>query len=202
MPHPRVLPDAVGSILISGKQGVVMASIDSGSEEDRDETNPAEQIRVLIALSRLDLEAAAAYDVVAEVVESPEVRETLLRFKDEHVRHGADLQRLLHSRGGTEAAQSGRNFGSLLRAAVEIARPLGVEFAIVTLIANEHLTTASYEAVLEYEWAPEELALLESNFADERTHLEWLLDLETTLMMADAEAGAAAGSEEQPPAPA
>ena len=179
-----------------------MASIDSGSEGDRDENSPAEQIRVLIALSRLDLEAAAAYEVVAEVVDAPDVRATLLAFRDDHVRHGDDLQRLLLHRGGAEAAQSGRNHGSLLRAAVEIARPLGVEFAIVTLIANEHLTTASYEAVLEYEWTPDERALLDHNFSDERAHLEWLLDLETTLMMADAGEGDSTGAEGQSQAPA
>jgi hypothetical protein len=89
--------------------------------------------------------------------------------------------------------------GSLLRPLADLVRPLGSGFAIVTLIAAEHLTNASYEAALEYEWTDDEVDFLDRAFLDEQDHLEWLLAQET-VMMGEGDGDATRGA--RPDAPA
>jgi rubrerythrin len=169
----------------------------AGVQDDDDFPRPPGQAELLLTLGRLDLEVAAAYDVIASEVRDEGVRTQLIEMRDDHRRHVDELQSLLSARG-TDAAVLAElqglagPQGLLLRPLAELVRPLGSGFAIVTLIANEHVTNASYEAALEYDWSDDEIEFLDRAFLDEQDHLEWLLAQETVLMGEGDEAAAAA----------
>jgi rubrerythrin len=174
------------------------AQTGEGNQRDRDDDDyprPPGQPELLLTLGRLDLEVAAAYEVIASEVGDDGVRSQLLEMRDDHRRHAEELQGLLVARGVDASVLAGLQQAqeySLLRPLADLVRPLGSGFAIVTLIANEHLTNAAYEGALEYDWSDEEIEFLDRAFLDEQDHLEWLLAQETVMMGEGDEAAAAA----------
>lgn len=149
------------------------------SEEDddvgEDPESPSPQFLngLLVSLVRLNAAAADAYDIVADCADQDDVRNQLTTFRDQHRRHIIELQDLLRAREAELPPLEGEE-GSLFRTLAELVEPLGIDYAIDTLIANEHVTNASYQAALEYDWEVEEAVVLHGHFADEQQHFEWL----------------------------
>jgi rubrerythrin len=143
-------------------------------------------IQILTVLARMDLEAAASYQVAAEAAaDQPDVRERLMIFADEHMRHVESLDRLIRARGGETVAREEQLENPLLPQLAMLAGPLGAGYAVSTMLAQEHVTVGSYEAVLEFEWDEDALAVLGRHFADEQRHLSWLADKEDELTERD-----------------
>jgi competence ComEA-like helix-hairpin-helix protein len=144
------------------------------AEEEGAEVDEADLV-ALLALAEMDLGAAAAYQIGAHCFEDedPKVSETLLSFREDHLRHVESLERLAVAMGGEPIDRDQANESVLARLA-EAAEALGPRAAILAMISNEQLTNSTYGSILEIEWEDEVKKVLERNFEDERRHLSWL----------------------------
>jgi rubrerythrin len=130
---------------------------------------------LLVALARLDLEAALAYEAAASLSTEPEVARQLRAFAKDHRRHLGELNRVLEEDGERGVAATARET-PVLAGIIQVAGPLGPEVTVVALLGDEQLTNLSYDAALAYSWDAEMEAMLERFAADERRHLAWLVE--------------------------
>jgi rubrerythrin len=145
--------------------------IDVTLDDDESELAASE---MLVALARLDAEAAQAYGAAAESIELPDARGKLREFEQDHLRHVADLKAALERIGEGDLARSLEPQAPLLAAFSRMAAPLGPHAVLMTLLNNEQLTNVTYENALAYEWDEESELMLERNRADEERHFDWL----------------------------
>jgi rubrerythrin len=147
--------------------------LESANLGDDEEDNEPE-LDALLALAQMDAEAAAAYEMAAELVGEEHIAKTLRQFGGDHQRHVRDIGRLLSKQGveldlAPEAASS-----TFVTMAASISM-LGVAATLRAMIANEQFTNSAYETAQDLILAPEAQELLRQNFADEQRHLEWLV---------------------------
>jgi competence ComEA-like helix-hairpin-helix protein len=185
-----VLGGTEGELEAVGAQVEEVEEVETELEWDEVEVD-MDEVEVLTTLARLDLEAALAYEAGAEAAtELQDIRRHLLRFQEEHLRHVADLNRLLRARGGTPLEPQQGGDGSLLQRLARLSIPFGPVGLVLTLLNNEQMTNATYELALEFEWDEEALEVLTRNAIDEQRHLFWLAQTEDEL-----------ASDEEAPAP-
>jgi competence ComEA-like helix-hairpin-helix protein len=161
--------------------------------EETAEGTPEEdaELTALTALSQLDLEAAEAYQVGAHHISDRELREKLLEFRADHLRHVRDLEALIKARGGEPLDQQAAN-QSVLTGLAEAAGELGPAAALLAMVANERLTNATYDSLLALEWDDDVLRVLERNCDDEHRHLRWLEEHQSQVMPEEERPGAPA----------
>ena len=172
-----VLGAADGGAARDGSARAGEGALEPAEAEDVDgaaevELAPAE---MLLALARLDAEAAAAYLAAADALEAEELAGPLREFAGDHQRHVAELAPLLEELGVEGPEASIREAPLLLPVLARMAGPLGAHAIVLALLNNEQLTNLSYEDALAYEWGDDDTEqLLERNRADEQRHFEWL----------------------------
>lgn len=148
---------------------------DSNEIESDDETSVlVREANELIAVAELDREAAAAYHIAAEHIADPKMREQLMSFRDDHLRHVSDIESLLKQRDMDLPGDEARAESSAIAALALAAREMGTRAALLAMISNERLTNGTYESALLVTTDEEARALLERNLGDERRHLRWL----------------------------
>jgi rubrerythrin len=133
-----------------------------------------DEIRALLAVARLDMEAAEAYQIAAGEAEDAPLQRMLTSFADDHRRHVDDLvdfARRHHVDVEVKPLDPG---GSVLVALASTVGGLDPAAAVEALIANELLTNATYETVSWLVSDEEALAIVERNGKDEVRHLEAL----------------------------
>ena len=142
-------------------------------EEEDEEEEEGPELMVLMALAEMDLGAAQAYEIGAGAIEDEEISQALLSFRDDHLRHVDNLERLASAMGG-EPLDRDRAGDSLLARLAEAAAELGEEATIMAMIAHEQLTNSTYGSIIELGWEDEVKLVLQRNFEDEQRHLEFL----------------------------
>lgn len=130
------------------------------------------QLRVLMSLAQLDIDAIELYEAAMKRVGHPEIHAKLAEFRVDHARHVQDLNGLIVARGGHALAHPDLK-GAVLKAATAATSMLGTEAAMIAMVGNEELTNRSYDVALKLDWDPEARGLIEKNLSDERRHLEW-----------------------------
>jgi competence ComEA-like helix-hairpin-helix protein len=140
---------------------------------------PDLQVETLTALAQLDLEASAAYELCAEYIADRELRAQLLGFRSDHQRHVRDLNQLIGELHGHPLPLDADVRESVLLKLVGAVSALGLKPAILSMLATEQLTNATYENALELPIDADTIAVLERNFADEQRHLRALDALST-----------------------
>lgn len=138
-------------------------------------TQALDEVDVLVALARLDLEAAMAYDAGAEGTRDGDLRDHLRGFRNDHLRHVREINGLLRQYGVEAVEENSGPSEFLLRTLAQLNEPLGPAMLVHALIVNEQLTNGSYAAALSYEWEDPAVDVLERAQQDERRHLEWLM---------------------------
>jgi competence ComEA-like helix-hairpin-helix protein len=154
------------------------ADQDAGGEPE-ELLEPDLQLETLTALAQLDLEAAAAYELCAEYIVDRELRAQLLGCRSDHQRHVRDLNQLIADLEGEPLPLDADVHDSVLLKLVGAVSALGLKPAILSMLATEQLTNASYENALELPIDAETIAVLERNFADEQRHVRALDALST-----------------------
>lgn len=130
-----------------------------------------EQLDALMAVARMDAEAAAVYEAASELIAIDEITLQLLSFRDDHLRHVDELNQLLAERGGDPVTEEVDPDASML---VELALAMGAigpKPGIAAVIGNEQLTNSVYQSTMDLPLDERARALLERNLADERRHL-------------------------------
>jgi rubrerythrin len=160
------------------EEGAQPSGTEQGQAEDEEPgagTEADARLVALMALAEMDLAAAAAYEIGAACFEEDdaEVGRQLLAFRDDHLRHVEDLDRLAQE-GGGEPADREEAEHSVLAHLAQAADALGPRAALFAMISNEQLTTSTYGSILELAWEDDVQVVLERNFQDEIRHLHWL----------------------------
>lgn len=134
------------------------------------------QILALRQLAQLDVDAIRLYDSAIAHATVPSVREALSSFRVDHVRHVQDLNRHIERLGGVPVDMAPDLKGLVLQGFTSATSRLGTRAALVAMVANEQLTTATYTLARRIPWESDALrALVESHQADEKRHLGWIL---------------------------
>jgi uncharacterized protein (TIGR02284 family) len=138
-------------------------------------TDPAHKtIKLLNELIELDFDAIDAYQATVARLESPALKETMERFRDDHQRHTQNLGELVVGLGGTPS-QGPDMKRFLTKGKVVIADLVGGDHAILTAMdLNEEVTNKAYEAASHVDVPPHVRAVLDRNLADERRHRAWI----------------------------
>ncbi len=134
----------------------------------------SEQLDCLVAMSRLDLEAAAAYEVAAEAVDDPKLARMLTSFAQDHRRHVELLSERL-AEHGVKAARVPDAKQSVLVALALAAGAIDDEAVVEAMIANEQLTNGTYDTAAWVVSEPQLRAVVDKGRLDERKHLAALV---------------------------
>jgi rubrerythrin len=148
------------------------------------------KVAKLRSLCQLDIDAIGTYDAVLARVHVPMLKEKLTEFRADHVRHVSALNELLMKLGAQVVSDKPDLKGSVLKGFTAITSRLGNEAALVAMVGNEELTSRTYHAALQMNWATDERVLIERHYADERRHLEWIRKAAKTRQWAQREAQA------------
>jgi len=130
-----------------------------------------EQLDALMAVGRMDAEAAAVYEAASELIGIDEITEQLLSFRDDHLRHVESLNRLLLERGGDPVSDEVDPDASMLVELAEAMGAIGPKPGLAAVIGNEQLTNSVYQSALMLPYDARTRDLLERHLADERRHL-------------------------------
>jgi rubrerythrin len=133
-----------------------------------------DEIVALLAVARLDLEVAEAYQIATAELESGPLASMLTGFSDEHRRHADDL--LAFARRHDTRAEIARPDPqrSVLLGLASAVGGLDPVAAVEAMIGNELLTSTTYDTGLWVVSDEEALAIVKRNRDDERRHLDAL----------------------------
>ena len=148
------------------------------------------KIAKLRSLARLDVDAIGTYDAALKRVDVPMLRDKLLEFRGDHERHVQHLNELIVKLGGERVEHKPDIKGMVLSGFTAATSLMGNEAALIAMIGNEELTTRTYRAALKFDWTPEERAMIERHYGDERRHLDWIKDAARSRRWAHGEAEA------------
>jgi uncharacterized protein (TIGR02284 family) len=130
-------------------------------------------IKKLQDLIHLDMDAITAYDQAIRACEHETVAEQLRQFRADHGRHVRDLSEELRKLGETPDVRTDTKGFFIEKFTAISAR--GTRTALMAMLANEKLTTATYAAALEIEDIPESAkGVIRQNYSDEQRHQEWI----------------------------
>jgi rubrerythrin len=130
-------------------------------------------IKELNGLVQLDFDASLTYEQALQSIdeEDPEVREDLEAFRQDHLQHIDDLQRLILELGGQPIEPSRDVKGVLLEGLTKLRGITGTVGALKAMRMNEKLTNRSYDKMAELGLPQEAVQVIAVNLADERRHL-------------------------------
>jgi uncharacterized protein (TIGR02284 family) len=131
---------------------------------------------LLSDLIQLDYDAVVAYQAAIDRLEDPQFRDTLSRFKQDHVRHTIDLGQILRSMG-MAPPREGDAKSLLTKGKVVLGGLLGDKAILQAMKTNEDDTNTAYERAVKHRDASGEAqSALERGLADERRHREWMVE--------------------------
>lgn len=137
--------------------------------ESRDEV-----VTLLEELVHLDYDAIEAYEAAIERLETPDFKQRLAEFCEDHRRHTENLGALLRAMG--EEPPEGPDLKRVLtEGKVRIAGLAGEKAVLGAMRMNEEVTNKAYEKALEHaEAGPDVRETLTANLEDERRHRSWI----------------------------
>lgn len=118
-----------------------------------------------------DMDAVRAYDQAIEEVDVEAIRETMLRFRDEHQNHIVEMSAVIRELGGTppECEPDAGGFECEQFSAIQSLS--GAEDALKAMHANEKVINYIYGAARGWELTPAASALVERHYRQEQRHL-------------------------------
>jgi rubrerythrin len=142
--------------------------------------NP-EMMAALKNLVLLDLAAVDAYQVASNASARGELKDQLASFRADHERHARELSEWMRS-NGEEPPQGLDDTGAVIKRYTELSARED-RGAILAMRGNEELTNNAYYSALRGDLElPHDLrSLVESNFEDERRHINWIRETITAL---------------------
>lgn len=133
-----------------------------------------DEIAALLAVARLDLEAAEAHQIAAAELESGELSRMLTSFSDDHRRHADDLLAFARRHDTKAEVTPPDPQRSVLLGLVCAVGGLDAAAAVETMLGNERLTDTTYDTATGVVSDDEALAIVERHREDERRHLDAL----------------------------
>jgi rubrerythrin len=138
--------------------------------------NKQEIIDMLIELAQLDFDATRAYEQAMENIDVPSIHKQIAGFRDDHIRHIADLSAEIDRLGGKPPEISADIKGFILEGFTTIRSLTGTEGALKAMRGNELLTNSSYSSAFSADLPPDVKKVVERNYDDEKRHLRYIED--------------------------
>lgn len=145
-------------------------------DEEDVETLDDTELDALLAIGQLDFEAAVAYEIAAEAVDEPTLQTMLQRFAGDHRAHVERIEQLSVDRGMPARIMPPEPDRSVLLVLATAMSAIEPAAAVAAMIANEHLTNATYETAQWLATDAEAIAIVEKHREDEQRHLAALLE--------------------------
>jgi rubrerythrin len=128
----------------------------------------------LIDLAQLDIDAVHAYTRAIDQIDLPEVRDQLVAFCADHIRHVDDLSTLIISMDA-EPPEYQQDFkGDVIERATALGDAIGTVDALNAMRKNETLTSSRYEAILKKDLPEHVRDVVRKNSEDERRQLHYI----------------------------
>jgi uncharacterized protein (TIGR02284 family) len=130
---------------------------------------------VMNDLIQLDVDASYAYSEAIKKIEEKDIQQKLIDFQQDHERHIKELSVLVKGLGG-EPVKPTRDFkGFVIEGMTALQSLIGTKGALKAMLTNEKITNKKYADALEYTGFTQEARnLIQSNFNDEKRHLEYV----------------------------
>ena len=130
-----------------------------------------ELVRKLNDLIQLDFDAIVSYDHAIEHCDEAQVRRDLELFRGDHMRHIADLGKVIRALDG-EPINAHRDLKGIVLEGITTVRSLGgTVSALRAMRTNEKLTNRTYRKAADLALAPIARVVIDQNYADEMRHL-------------------------------
>ena len=135
-----------------------------------DTNDTVEELNELI---QLDYDASKTYEEALEHVDAEhvEVRADLESFRNDHLRHIAQLRTAIEAQGGAPIEPSRDLKGVLLEGLTKLRSVTGTVGALKAMRMNEKLTNRAYDRASEKDLPADVREIVLANLADERRHL-------------------------------
>lgn len=128
----------------------------------------------LSTLVQLDIDAVHAYNEAIEKVDRPAIKEHLIRYRDDHDRHIADLSAEIRRLGETPPDYSPDFKGFFIQGFTSLRSITGTQGALKAMYTNEKLTNKKYDEATEWNLPPDIKHIVALAFEDERRHIEYI----------------------------
>lgn len=136
--------------------------------------NNDDVIKCMQKLAQLDVDAVRAYGQAIEEIDLPEIRHSISKFRDDHLRHIEELNREIKILGGEPNDYKPDLKGFLIEGFTAIRSMTGTEGALKAMKTNEKLTNKTYSDALKAELPTNIRSLIEKNYNDEKRHLAYI----------------------------
>jgi rubrerythrin len=150
--------------------------LDRFEDDEDDEEEVEAELEALFAVAQVDAEVAVAYEIVAQDVDEPSVRDRLLEFAREHRRHVDEIGAYLRAQGVEPAAAVPDPETSGVATLANALSAMSADAGMRSLAASEYFSNAAYTALLEVVGDSPARSLIERSLADGHRHARWLSD--------------------------
>ena len=128
----------------------------------------------LSSLAQLDIDAVHAYKEAIERVEDPQVRENLVRYREDHERHVSELSAEISRLGETPPEFSVDFKGFFIQGFTSLRSMTGTEGALNAMHTNEKLTNKNYSEASIWNLRTNIQAIINLAYEDEKRHLQYI----------------------------
>ncbi len=134
----------------------------------------ADLVEKLVDLVQLDIDAVFAYNHAVDHIEETDIREHMVRYREDHERHIADLSQIIIKHGGTPPERTKDFKGYIIEGMTAVMSKIGTRSSLLAMMSNEELTTSRYRAANAVHFPTEIKALIADNLKDEQRHLTYI----------------------------
>ncbi len=131
-------------------------------------------VQKLGSLAQLDIDAVHVYKEAIEKVEDPKVRETLVRYCEDHERHIAEFSAKISRLGETPPDFSSDFKGFFVDGFISLRSITGIEDVLNALHSNEKLTNKNYSEACNWNLPTNIQTIVDLAYEDEKHHLEYI----------------------------
>ncbi|MGB3225217.1 MAG: DUF2383 domain-containing protein [Desulforhopalus sp.] len=126
------------------------------------------------SLAQLDIDAVHAYKEAIDKVEDPQVRANLVRYREDHERHIAELSAEIRRLGETPPDFSPDFKGFFIQGFTSLRSITGTEGALNAMHTNEKLTNKNYSEAGNWNLPTNIQSIINLAYEDEKRHLEYI----------------------------
>lgn len=126
------------------------------------------------SLAQLDIDAVHVYREAIEKVEDPQVRETLVRYCEEHERHIAELSAKISRLGEAPPDFSSDFKGFFIHGFTSLRSITGIEGVLNAMHTNEKLINKNYSEAGSWNLPKNIQTIVNLAYEDEKHHLEYI----------------------------
>ncbi len=134
----------------------------------------SELIEKLSSLMKIDIDASKTYEKVIEKIRDNDVKDHLIKFKNDHLNHIESLESTIRKLGGTPPKRDIDLKGLFLTGAVLLDQLFNSENALRALKTGEEVINKAYDQSVTKEIPADIRSLLDIHNRDELEHLRYI----------------------------